>query len=373
MATEVDFFKVLGVDPSASQSEIKKAYRRLARKYHPDVNPGDKQAEERFKEISQAYEVLSNPNKRKEYERFGQQWQQARQAGGQYRNVDFKDFIFQQGGPGAFSDLFGDLFGEMYTGGGRVRQRASAPVQQKGSDIQHEMTITFKDAFEGTEKVLNLQIADRCPECDGVGGQTQVCPTCQGSGRTSSCGLFGMGGTCPQCQGSGQIITGTCPKCGGTGEVGRQRKLTVKIPPGVKTGSKVRIAGEGGRGIRGGPSGDLYLIMNVAPHNFFERKGDNIYCTIPVTFVEAALGCKISVPTIDGRVNLKLPAGTSSGQKFRLKAKGFPKLGEKGHGDQYVEVKVTVPKKLTSKQRKLLEELKKTWKEDPRVKLPSGL
>ncbi len=371
MAASIDFYQVLGVSRNASQKEIRQAYRKLARKHHPDVNPNDPAAEQRFKEISQAYEVLSSPEKRKDYDRFGQAYQQARQQGGPQAGADFADFVFTQYGAGSFAEIFGDLFGNMHTGGGRARQYA-ATQSQRGPDIEHEMEVSFAEAFNGVEKTLNLRIADRCPDCEGMGGTSQTCPNCGGSGRSSG-GLFGMGSACPQCQGSGQVITGSCPKCGGAGEVARDRRIKVKIPTGVKTGSRVRIAGEGGRGIRGGPNGDLYLIIKVQPHPFFERQGDDIQATVPVTFVEAALGAKVSVPTPDGRVSLTIPAGTRNAQRFRLKGKGFPRLGGHGRGDEYVQVEVSVPRKLNAKQRKAVEELRQVWDEDPRKGLPTGL
>ncbi len=372
MAATLDFYEVLGIDRDASQKEIRQAYRKLARKYHPDVNPGDAAAEQRFKEISQAYEVLSHPDKRQDYDRFGQAYQQARQQGGPQSAQDFAGFVFNQYGAGSFAEIFGDLFGDMYTGGGRARHYAAARQPQRGPDIEHEMEISFREAFSGVEKTLSLRIADRCPECDGIGGTTETCPHCGGSGQISG-GLFGLGSACPQCQGSGQIITGSCPRCGGGGEVARDRKIKVKIPAGVKTGSRVRIAGEGGRGARGGPNGDLYLVIKMQPHNFFTRQDDDIYATVPVTFVEAALGARIAVPTPDGRVNLKIPAGTKNGQKFRLKGKGFPRVNRSGRGDEYVQVEISVPKKLNAKQRKAVEQLQEVWQEDPRKGLPTGL
>lgn len=372
MAAQLDFYQVLGVDRKASQKDIKQAYRRLARKHHPDVNPGDKAAEQRFKEISQAYEVLSNPDKRKQYDRFGQAYQQAQQQGGPQGDVDFADFVYQYGGPGSFADIFGDLFGEFRTGGGRAAHHAATVQQQRGPDIEHPMEIDFREAFTGAQKTLNLSIADRCPQCDGVGGKTETCPACGGSGRGTGGGLFGMA-PCPQCQGSGQVVTGSCPGCRGTGETGRERRIKVNIPAGVKTGSKVRIAGEGGRGIRGGPNGDLYLVIQVRPHQFFDRDGDDLHIKVPISFVEAALGAKISVPTPEGRVNLTIPAGTRNGQKFRLRGKGFPKIGGKGHGDLYVEVEISVPKKLNARQRQAVEKLKEVWEEDPRKDLPASL
>jgi molecular chaperone DnaJ len=372
MAAQLDFYQVLGVKRGASQKEIKQAYRKLARKHHPDVNPGDQAAEQRFKEISQAYEVLSNSEKREQYDRFGQAYQQAQQQGGPQGDIPFADFVFQQGGAGSFADIFGDLFGDFRTGGGRAAHHPTAVRQQRGPDIDHPMGIDFKDAFTGAEKTLNLSIADRCPECDGVGGNTETCPACGGSGRGGG-GFLGMATPCPQCQGSGQIITGSCAACRGTGETGRERRIKVKIPAGVKTGSKVRIAGEGGRGIRGGANGDLYLIIQVKPHEFFVREGDDLRITVPVTFVEAALGAKVPVPTPGGQVNLTIPAGTRNGQKFRLRGKGFPRLGGKGHGDLYVEAEISVPKKLNARQREAVEKLKEVWEEDPRKGLPTAL
>lgn len=376
MATDIDFYEVLGVDRKASEKDIRKAYRKLARKHHPDVNPDDPGAEQRFKEVSQAYEVLSNAQKRKDYDRFGREYQQYRQQSGAQPGgpaMDFGDFVFTNFGAGNFADIFGDIFGQMHTSGGRAQGYAAQMQPQPGPNIEHEMPISFADAFTGTENVLNLRIADRCPDCEGVGGVTETCPDCGGTGQSRGGGIPGFRGLCPRCQGSGKFVVGKCPKCGGTGEVARDRKITVKIPAGVKTGSKVRIAGEGGRGIRGGPNGDLRLIMNVAPHTFFEREGDDVNITVPITFVEAALGAQISVPTPEGPVSLKIPAGTRSGQKFRLKGRGFPRVGRNGRGNQHVTVQISMPAKLSAKERKAVEELKEIWDEDPRKGLPTGL
>jgi molecular chaperone DnaJ len=372
MAREIDFYQVLGVERGASQKEIRQAYRKLARKHHPDVNPGDSAAEQRFKEISQAYEVLSDTEKRKDYDRFGQAYQQARgQSGG--APDDFANFVYTHYGAGSFADIFGDLFGNMYTDGGRTRTAAPQSTPQRGPDIEHEMGITLKEAYTGIEKTLNLSIADRCPDCDGVGGMTATCSNCGGSGRMSSGGLFGMGATCPNCQGSGQVITGSCSRCGGGGEVARERKIKVQIPAGVNTGSRVRIAGEGGRGVRGGTNGDLFLVMNVADHPYFKRDGDDIHVEVPISFVEASLGARISVPTVAGRVAMNISAGTRNGQRLRLKGQGFPKLKGRGKGDQYVTVSVSVPKKLNAKQREAVEALGKVLHDDPRADLPPGL
>ncbi len=376
MATNIDFYEVLGVDRNASEKDIRKAYRNLARKYHPDVNPDVPEAEQRFKEISQAYEVLSDKEKRKAYDRFGKEYQQyRRQSGAQSGGptMDFGDFVFTNFGAGNFADIFGDLFGQMHTSGGRAHRYAAQMQPERGPNIEHQMPISFAEAFTGAEKVLNLRIADRCPDCDGVGGMTETCPECHGTGQSTAGGMPGFRGVCPRCQGSGKTVTAKCPRCGGTGEVARDRKITVKIPAGVKTGSKVRIAGEGGRGVRGGPNGDLYLIIDVEPHKFFKRDGEDVNVTVPITFVEAALGAQISVPTPEGPVSLKIPAGTKSGQKFRLKARGFPRVGRNGRGNQYVTVQISMPAKLSAKQRKAVEELQEVWDEDPRKVLPTGL
>ncbi len=373
MARELDFYKVLGVDRNASQKEIRQAYRALARKHHPDVNPGDQASEQRFKEISQAYEVLSNPEKRKDYDRFGQAYQQARGQGSTGGGDDFANFVYTHYGAGSFADIFGDLFGNMYTGGGRARAHAQEMQPSRGPDIDHEMEISLAEAYSGVEKTLNLSIADRCAECDGVGGTTAPCNTCGGSGRMSGGGIFGMGASCPNCQGTGRVVTGACSRCGGGGEVARERKIKVQIPAGVDNGSKVRIAGEGGRGVRGGPNGDLYLVMRIKPHPYFKREGDGIHIEVPVTFVEAALGARISVPTVEGRVSMNIAPGTRNGQRLRLKGQGFTRLKGRGRGDQYVSVIVSVPKKLNAKQREAVEALGKVLHDDPRADLPSGL
>ncbi|MEN6400312.1 MAG: molecular chaperone DnaJ [Armatimonadia bacterium] len=373
MAKEQDFYEVLGVSRGASDKEIKNAYRKLARKYHPDVNPGNAEAEERFKRISQAYEVLSDSEKRAKYDQYGQEWQQAQQTG-QWQGGDFGNFVYQQHGAGSFADLFGDLFGQMRTGqgGGVGRARAGTrPGPERGQDITHEIAVDFMEAITGAQKGLSLTIADRCPDCGGVGGQLATCQACRGQGVTEG-GFFGMGQACPSCQGTGQQVTSRCAKCAGGGEVVRNRRINVKIPAGVTTGSKIRLSGEGGKGARGGPDGDLIMSIRVHPHKLFEREGDDIHVKIPVSFVEAALGAKISVPTVHGKVSLSIPAGTQSGQRFRLRGQGAPKLGGQDRGDQYVEVYLVAPKKLNKRQKELLEEFGQTWEEDVREGLEGG-
>ncbi|MGD9496578.1 MAG: molecular chaperone DnaJ [Armatimonadota bacterium] len=368
---QTDFYEILGVDRNASQEEIKKAYRRLARKYHPDVNPNDPQAEQRFKEISQAYQTLKDPDKRAKYDQFGRAWEQAQQ-GGQWQDGDFGQFVYTHFGPGSFRDIFGDLFGDLerggftFTTGGRSRLRPE-PGPARGQDVEYELPVSFDEAVHGAHKEISLTMADRCPECEGMGGETQACPACGGTGQArNGAAFFGLGAGCPQCQGTGQVVTSRCARCRGSGEVTRRRRIKVRIPAGVETGSKVRVAGEGGRGLAGAPAGDLILNIRVQPHPLFERDGDDIRVELPVTFIEAAVGGKVQVPTIDGPVTMTVPPGTQSGQELRLRGRGVPHLGAEGRGDQYVRIQVTVPEKLSKRQRELLEEFARTWRTDPR-------
>lgn len=372
MDNQTDFYELLGVSRGASDDEIKKAYRKAARKHHPDVNPGDKAAEERYKRISQAYEVLSDPEKRKKYDQYGAEWQQAQQSGS-WQGGDFGDFVYTNFGAGSFEDIFGSLFGKFGGATGRQRTRVER-APELGQSISHELHVSFAEAIRGAEKQLTLSVADRCPECEGLGGRSQTCPTCGGTGQSMrSTGFFSMGGACPQCQGTGEVITSQCHRCRGTGESLRERKLKVRIPAGVKTGSKIRLAAEGGRGVRGGAAGDLILVMKVEDHPFFKRSGDNLEVEVPVSLTEAALGAKISVPTVDGAVNLKIPAGTKSGQRFRLKGQGPAMAGSKERADQFVTVVIVPPRRLSKEQRELLEELQRITEEDPRADLPKGI
>lgn len=369
-----DFYEILGVDRDASAEEIKKSYRRLAREYHPDVNPGDKEAEARFKEISQAYQTLKDPEKRRKYDQFGEAWEQAQHTG-QWQQGDFREFINQQYGAGTFRDIFGDLFGDMAGGRGftfttgRSRIRPE-PGPTRGQDVEYELPVSFEEAVHGAEKQISLTLADRCPECEGMGGETQTCPACGGSGQAQSGGgFFNLGAACPQCHGTGQVVTTRCRTCRGTGESSRSRRITVKVPAGVETGSKVRVRGEGGRGIAGAPPGDLILNIRVQPHPVFRREGDDIHMELPVTFTEAALGARVRVPTIDGNVTMTIPEGTQSGDQLRLKGRGVKHLNSAGRGDQYVEISVKVPEKLSSEQRNMLRQFDETWKADPRRSL----
>jgi len=377
----LDYYEILGVKRDASQDEIRKAYRRLARKYHPDVNPGDPQAEERFKQISQAYAVLSDPEKRKKYDMFGHAWEQAQHSGQAPPGQDFAQFVFEHFGAGSFAEIFGDLFGDLGFGPGGfqttvrtgVGERPTRRVPRRGQDVVEDLTISFRESIEGGERVFTLEMADACPECGGLGGQTARCTACGGTGVSRQTGLFGLAMSCPQCQGTGEMVTSRCSACRGTGETLRRRRVTVKIPPGIRDGQQLRLRGEGGRGFFGGPNGDLVFTVHVQPHPFFERQGDDILAKVPISITEAALGAEIPVPTVRGRARLKIPAGTASGTKFRMRGQGAPRAGRRGEvGDMIVEVYVVPPRRLSAKARQLLESLRDEIAEDPRAGLPEG-
>ncbi len=364
-----DYYEVLGVDRKVSGAELKKVYRRLARKYHPDVNPGDKPAEARFKEISEAYHVLSDPEKKKKYDRLGHDafgpgfdpFAGFRRGGGP-GGFDFSGF-------GDIGDILGDFFGSARGESGRPRR---AP--QPGEDIRYAVELAFEDALRGMSANIVLNRRVRCETCKGRGvraGRKRVaCPQCGGSGQEGRArGFFSFGGTCRRCGGSGQINPDPCPGCGGSGMVSKSERLQVKIPPGVDTGSKVRLAGKGHQGSDGAPPGDLYILTKVGPHPYFERKGDNIYTELPITFREAALGARVKVQTVDGTASMTIPEGTQSSQKFRLQGKGVRRLKDGGRGDHFVTVQVIVPKGLDDRSKKLIREFEKSHPEDPRAKL----
>ena len=379
--TTLDYYQVLGVPRDASQEEIRKAYRKLARKYHPDVNPGDKAAEERFKQISQAYNVLSDPEKRQRYDQFGSAWQQAQQTG-QAQGQDFATFVYQNFGENSFADLFGDLFGDLGFGREGFREAAQARgrgrptrrVPQRGQNVHQELTVSLKEALSGSERTFTLEMADACPECNGVGGKLKTCPQCGGTGRGQGTGFLGMVTSCPRCEGTGEVVACRCKSCGGTGETLRRSRVKLKIPAGLRDGQQLRLSGQGGRGLFGGPNGDLVFTVRVEPHPFFKRVGDDIYVTVPISFTEAALGAEITVPTVHGKAKLKVPAGSKSGQVLRLRGQGAPKLGQRDQrGDMFVELTIVPPKRLTRKARRLLEELQEELDEDPRADLSAEL
>jgi len=350
-----DYYEVLGIGRNASQSEIKRAYRRLARQYHPDVNPGDKEAEERFKEVNEAYEVLSDADKRARYDRFGH----AGLQGGGFG--DFTGF----GGFGPFSGI--DEIFESFFGATRPRTARRAP--RRGTDLRYDLTITFEEAIFGCEKELEIPRHETCPHCRGSGAEPGTtptrCPQCNGTGEVrrvqqSILGSFVNVTTCPRCRGEGEIVTTPCSECRGQKRVRVTRRLTVKIPPGVDDGTQIRLAGEGEAGIYGGPAGNLYVVLHVQPHPYFRRQDNDIIIELAINVAQAALGDKIKVPTLDGEEELVIPAGTQTGKVFRLPGKGVPYLRRNGRGDQLVIVRVAVPTKLTPEQKKLFKELSKT-------------
>ena len=375
MAKE-DYYQVLGVGRKATQEEIRKLYRRLARKYHPDVNPGDKAAEERFKKITAAYDVLSDPKKRQMYDRFGYYSESGPPpgAGGAHgqRPVDFSGFEFTdwpgaqgEAGPTSFRDIFSQFF---HRGDGAEEMVAPEP----GGDLEYQAHIGFWDAIRGTTVRLNVPRFQPCAVCHGKGGTGPevICPECKGTGNSSKAmGTMRFSVPCPRCRGKGRSQQ-ICSACGGEGRRSLSEWLEVRIPAGVQDGFRVRVAGKGNVGRQGAGAGDLYIITKVAPHSFFERRGDDIYTVIPVTVSEAALGAKVEVPTIDrSRALLKIPPGTSSGQRFRLREKGVQSLKTGQRGDQYVEVRVQVPKIADERSKQILRELAHLNPENPREEI----
>ncbi|MDH3500559.1 MAG: molecular chaperone DnaJ [Acidimicrobiia bacterium] len=372
---EKDFYKTLGVTKNASDSDIKKAYRQLAQKNHPDTNPGDEAAEARFKEVSEAYATLSNAEKRKEYD-------QVRQM------VDSGAFTGGPGGPGGFggfgngqrvrvedlSDLFGGGLGDLFGGFGGGNSRATSRAPRRGADVTATLNISFEDAIRGVTTTVAVDGDAACRTCRGSGAEpgtsVDVCPTCAGAGTVAANqGVFSFSNPCPQCRGRGHIVANPCAQCRGTGRERRVRNIKVKIPAGVRDGATIRVPGKGGPGSNGGPAGDLIVRLKVAPHVFFGRKRNDLTLRLPITFTEAALGAKVEVPTLDGPVTLRIPAGTSSGKTFRVPKKGVPRARGR-QGNLLVTVEVTVPDKLPREAKQMLEEFKAQYEtEDPRAHL----
>ena len=350
-----DYYDVLGVSKGASKEEIKKAYRKLARKYHPDVNQGDKAAEEKFKEVKEAYEVLSDDNLRARYDRFGHEG---------VKSDGFEGF----GGAGGFDfGGFGDIFDVFFGDHFGQRQRPRGPEQ--GDDIRADLELTFEEAAFGVEKEVKVTRKEKCRICKGTGASPgsgpQTCPTCHGSGQIkisqrTPFGQFQSIRTCSQCSGEGTIISDPCRTCHGKGQVNKKRTIKVKVPSGVEDGMRLRVAAEGNSGLRGGPPGDLYVFLRVKPHKFFERRGNNVFCEYPISFVQAALGCEIEVPTLDGTAKMRIPEGTQTDTVFRLRGHGIPHLKGSSRGDQLVKVKVVVPTGLTEEQKELLRQFDDT-------------
>lgn len=366
---EKDYYQVLGVAKNATQAEIKKTYRKLAQQHHPDANQGNKDAEERFKEISAAYDVVGDADKRKQYDEVRDMAASGAGAGG------FPGGFGTTGGPGGvrfedagFTDI-GDLFGGLFGGGGR-RGRTARPA--RGADLETEVTVSFEEAMSGTTVPVKIQGPAPCETCHGTGAapgtSPLTCPQCHGSGQISvNQGPFQMSQTCPRCNGSGRVVEQACPTCRGTGSRRRTRSFQVKIPAGLQDGARVKLAGRGEPGPAGAPAGDLYVRVHVRPHRFFGRRGSDLLVDLPVSFSEAALGANVQVPTLNGPVTMKVPAGTPSGKTFRLKGKGAPRKG--GHGDLLVTAEIEVPSKLSKKERELLQQLDESRAESPRRRL----
>lgn len=350
-----DYYEVLGVSKSASPDELKKAYRKLALKYHPDRNPGNKKAEESFKECSEAYEVLSDSQRRSQFDQFGHVGESM--GGGN---------PFEGSG---FGDIFGDVFGEFFGGTGGSGRRTGASRGQPGSDLSYNMDLTFEQAAFGYSTELVIPRLDSCDRCSGSGAKSskdiEVCPVCKGSGQQRiQQGFFSVATTCGQCRGNGKIIRNPCNRCHGKGRVNIRKKLKVNIPAGIDTGARVKLSGEGEAGLNGGPHGSLYLVINVLEHSIFERDGYDVFCRVPISITQAALGTELEVPTLGGRAKLNIAAGTQNDSVYRLKNKGIAHLHGSGIGDLYVKIVVEVPTNLTKEQKNLLTEFAVISKEE---------
>ena len=362
MANKRDYYEVLGVAKDADEATIKKAYRQLAKKYHPDVNPGDKDAEEKFKEVNEAYQTLSDPQKRASYDQFGPDGPQAGFGGG----GGFGGFSgFEGGGFGGFEDIFSSFFG-----GGMGGQQRNGPIP--GDDLRYDLTISFEEAAMGCEKEINLVRDEECPTCNGTGAKpgtkVDTCPNCHGTGQervitNTPIGRIQNVRTCSRCHGVGKIITEPCVKCHGRGKVRVSKRRTIKVPAGIDNGQVLTIRGQGGLGERGGPAGDLLIVITVRPHRLFKRRDDNLYIEMPLTFTQAALGAELDIPTLEKPVKYRFPEGTQPGQVFTLRGQGVTHLRGGGKGDLYVTAVVDIPKKLTEKQKELLRQFDGTTTE----------
>jgi molecular chaperone DnaJ len=360
MAEKRDYYEVLGIQKGASEDEIKKAYKKLARKYHPDMNPGDKEAEEKFKEVNEANEVLSDPEKKARYDQFGFAGVDpnygAGAGGGAY------------GGGFDFGDL-GDIFGSFFGGGFGGGQRRNPNAPQRGESIRASVSVSFTEAAFGCEKSVTLERSEQCPTCKGNGcapGTTpEICPDCHGTGtvqtrRQTPMGVFASNGPCRKCGGTGRLIHQPCPDCRGTGAVRKRKTIKVNIPAGIDHGQTISLRGQGNAGRNGGPAGDLLITVMVQPHELFRRDGVDVFCEAPITFTQAVLGAELEIPTIDGKVKYSIPEGTQTGTVFRLKGKGIPVLNGRGRGDQYVTVTIETPRNLNKEQKEALRKFSET-------------
>ena len=363
MAEKRDYYEVLGIQKGASEDEIKKAYKKLARKYHPDMNPGDKEAEEKFKEVNEANEVLSDPEKKARYDQFG------------FAGVDPNYGVGAGGGAYGggfdFGDL-GDIFGSFF-GGGFGGQRRNPNAPQRGESIRASVSISFTEAAFGCEKSVTIERSEQCPTCKGSGcapGTTpEICPDCHGSGtvqtrRQTPMGVFASNGPCRKCGGTGRLIHQPCSDCRGSGAVRKRRTIKVNIPAGIDHGQTISLRGQGGAGKNGGPAGDLLITVMVQPHEIFRRDGVDVFCEAPITFTQAVLGAELEIPTIDGKVKYSIPEGTQTGTVFRLKGKGIPVLNGRGRGDQYVTVVIETPRSLNKEQKEALRRFSETLGEN---------
>jgi molecular chaperone DnaJ len=350
-----DYYEVLEVARTATEAELKSAFRKLAMKYHPDRNPGDKDAEIHFKELNEAYQCLSDGQKRAAYDRFGHAAFAQGAGGGPGFGADFTDFM---------SDIFDNFFGDS-----RGRGRSSGG-RERGADLRYNLEITLEEAYEGKTATVTIPTSLSCEQCGGSGAKPgskpKTCPTCAGQGRVRATqGFFSIERTCPNCHGRGETIDDPCPQCGGAGRVTRERTLSVNVPAGVEDGTRIRLAGEGEAGVRGGPTGDLYIFLSIKPHAFFQRDGADLFCRVPISLVTAALGGEFTVPSLDGAdAKVKVPEGTQTGKQFRLRGKGMPVLRSRDIGDLYIQVVVETPQNLTKRQRELLLEFERESSRD---------
>ena len=358
-ANKRDYYEVLGVTRTANEQDLKKAYRRLAHQYHPDKNQTDPEAEERFKEAAEAYAVLSNPEQRQRYDRFGHAGVSSSAANAAWGAPGF----------GGIEDILGDLlgFGDVFGATGRPGSRRSSA--QRGADLRYDLEITLEQAAAGMTAQLRIPKLETCETCSGSGAapgtKPEACRTCQGAGQVRfQQGFFSVSRTCSTCRGTGQVISSPCEACRGAGRIEREKSMEVRIPAGVETGSRLRLQAEGESGVQGGPAGDLYVVIHVAEHEEFERQGNNLYASVPITFGQAALGSEIEVKTLSGNQSLKIPAGTQTGTVFRVRGQGMPVLGGRGKGDLFISVSVITPTSLTREQRRVLEELAKIETQD---------
>ena len=376
-----DYYSILGIKKDAKADEIKKAYRRLARKYHPDVNPNDKSAEEKFKEVQEAYDVLSDEKKRKVFDRFGyyndnldpdSPFGASAGSSANTGGFDFSGFNFEPGGSGGSSSSFRDIFSDLFGGGSSSKREPEPPrpMPKKGKDIEMPLALSFEESFTGLTTNITVNRSEQCSRCQGAGdtgGPVVVCPTCKGTGQVlKSGGRLQFSQVCADCEGTGRRRQ-PCSQCNGKGVTPKSEQVKIRIPAGVDTGSRVRIPKKGQGGRLGAEAGDLFILTNVGKHRFFTRKGDNIYVTVPITIAEAALGTKIEVPTVEGKAQLKIPAGTESGQKFRLRERGFPSLRNPNlRGDQFVEVQIHLPRVISEETKEILRQFEKANPENPR-------